>query len=207
MFSTMPRTGTLTFLNIASPRPRIDQGKVLRGRNNDRTFNGTFCASVSCASPVPGGMSTTRISRVPHATSRSIWVMADITIGPRQINRGILFDQKTDRHDRKTEPHNRNHFLVVVELRLLANAGQSRYRWPVNVGVEQTDAQTEITQAQRQIERRRRLADTALAGGHRNHRGNPWNFRLFSTSATPDFAAADATRRAAPPLGVPVRRR
>ena len=48
-------------------------------------FSGTFCASVSCASPVPGGMSTTRMSSVPHATSRSIWVIADITIGPRQI--------------------------------------------------------------------------------------------------------------------------
>ena len=48
-------------------------------------FKGTFWASVSCASPVPGGMSTTRMSSVPHATSRSIWVMADMTIGPRQI--------------------------------------------------------------------------------------------------------------------------
>ena len=40
---------------------------------------------VSCASPVPGGMSTTITSSVPHSTSRSIWVSADITIGPRQI--------------------------------------------------------------------------------------------------------------------------
>ena len=48
-------------------------------------FSGTFCASVSCASPVPGGMSTTRMSSVPQATSRSICVMAEITIGPRQI--------------------------------------------------------------------------------------------------------------------------
>jgi len=48
-------------------------------------FSGTFCASVSCASPVPGGMSTTSTSRLPQATSRSICVIADITIGPRQI--------------------------------------------------------------------------------------------------------------------------
>ena len=40
---------------------------------------------VSWASPVPGGMSTTRMSSSPQATSRSIWVMADCTIGPRQI--------------------------------------------------------------------------------------------------------------------------
>jgi catechol 2,3-dioxygenase len=47
--------------------------------------SGVCCAMVSDASPVPGGRSTTSTSRSPHATSRSIWVMADITIGPRQI--------------------------------------------------------------------------------------------------------------------------
>ncbi len=40
---------------------------------------------VSCASPVPGGMSTTMMSTSPQATSRSICVMADMTMGPRQI--------------------------------------------------------------------------------------------------------------------------
>ena len=40
---------------------------------------------VSCASPVPGGMSTTSTSSSPQSTSRSIWVSADCTIGPRQI--------------------------------------------------------------------------------------------------------------------------
>src|ERR1700687_5200645 len=47
--------------------------------------SGVCCALVSWASPVPGGRSTTRISRSPHATSRSICVIAEITIGPRQI--------------------------------------------------------------------------------------------------------------------------
>ncbi|GJD73419.1 hypothetical protein CFIICLFH_1646 [Methylobacterium goesingense] len=40
---------------------------------------------VSCASPVPGGISTIRMSSSPQATSRSICVMADCTMGPRQI--------------------------------------------------------------------------------------------------------------------------
>ena len=48
-------------------------------------LSGTCCAIVSCASPVPGGMSTTMTSSSPQSTSRSIWVSADITIGPRQI--------------------------------------------------------------------------------------------------------------------------
>ena len=47
--------------------------------------SGVCCAMVSCASPVPGGMSTTSTSSSPQATSRNIWVMAEITIGPRQI--------------------------------------------------------------------------------------------------------------------------
>ena len=47
--------------------------------------SGVACAMVSWASPVPGGMSTTSTSSSPQATSRSIWVIADITIGPRQI--------------------------------------------------------------------------------------------------------------------------
>ena len=40
---------------------------------------------VSCASPVPGGMSITRTSSGAQATSFIIWVSADCTIGPRQI--------------------------------------------------------------------------------------------------------------------------
>ena len=47
--------------------------------------SGTCWAIVSWASPVPGGISTTITSSAPHSTSRSIWVSADITIGPRQI--------------------------------------------------------------------------------------------------------------------------
>ena len=85
MFSTMPSTGTLTFLNIASPRRASISERSCGVEMITAPFSGTFCASVNCASPVPGGMSTTRISSVPHATSRSIWVIADITIGPRQI--------------------------------------------------------------------------------------------------------------------------
>ena len=47
--------------------------------------SGTCCAIVNCASPVPGGMSTTMMSSSPQATSRSICCKALMTIGPRQI--------------------------------------------------------------------------------------------------------------------------
>ena len=47
--------------------------------------SGTDWLMVSCASPVPGGMSTTSTSSSPQSTSRSIWFSAEITMGPRQI--------------------------------------------------------------------------------------------------------------------------
>jgi len=47
--------------------------------------SGTCCAMVSCASPVPGGRSTTMRSSSPHSTSRNICWIALITMGPRQI--------------------------------------------------------------------------------------------------------------------------
>jgi len=47
--------------------------------------SGTCCAMVSCASPVPGGRSTTMTSSSPQSTWRSICCSALVTIGPRQI--------------------------------------------------------------------------------------------------------------------------
>ena len=85
MFSTMPSTGTLTRLNIAMPRRASIKARSCGVETITAPLSGTCCAMVSWASPVPGGMSTTITSRVPHSTSRSIWVKADITIGPRQI--------------------------------------------------------------------------------------------------------------------------
>ncbi len=85
MFSTMPSTGTLTRRNMAMPRRASIKAKSCGVETITAPLSGTCCAMVSCASPVPGGISTTITSSVPHSTSRSIWVIADITIGPRQI--------------------------------------------------------------------------------------------------------------------------
>gem|GEM_PF-5557641 len=50
---------------------------------------GTRWAIVNCASPVPGGVSmistSSGSSTVPHSASFNICVIADITMGPRQI--------------------------------------------------------------------------------------------------------------------------
>ena len=47
--------------------------------------SGTCWAMLSCTSPVPGGMSMMSTSSSLQATSRSIWVRAETTIGPRQM--------------------------------------------------------------------------------------------------------------------------
>ena len=75
----------LTFWNIAMPRRASIRAMSCGVETMIAPASGACCAMVSCASPVPGGRSTTRISRSSHATSRSICVIAEITIGPRQI--------------------------------------------------------------------------------------------------------------------------
>jgi hypothetical protein len=77
--------GMLTFSNIAIPRRASISAMSCGVETMTAPASGTCCAMVSWASPVPGGRSTTRMSRSPHATSRSIWVIAEITIAPRQI--------------------------------------------------------------------------------------------------------------------------
>ncbi len=85
MFSTMPSTGTSTLRNIAMPRRASISARSCGVETITAPASGTAWAIVSCASPVPGGMSTTRTSSAPHSTSRSICCSADITIGPRQM--------------------------------------------------------------------------------------------------------------------------
>jgi hypothetical protein len=67
-------------------RPRrVEQRDVLRRVTMTAPSSATCWASVSCASPVPGGRSTIRKSCVPHSGSLRNWRTAPITIGPRQI--------------------------------------------------------------------------------------------------------------------------
>ena len=72
-------------LKHRNPTPRIDQSKILRCRNNHGAFQRDLLRHRELRIARPGGMSTTMISSLPHSTSRSICVIADITIGPRQI--------------------------------------------------------------------------------------------------------------------------
>ncbi len=85
MFSMTPRIGTSTFWNMATPRRASIRARSCGVETITAPASGTCWASVSWASPVPGGISTTRTSSGAQSTSRSNWVMALMTMGPRQI--------------------------------------------------------------------------------------------------------------------------
>ena len=84
MFSTTPISGTCTCWNMAMPRRASISARSCGVETMIAPASGTLCASVNCASPVPGGMSTTSTSRSPQSTSSRSCLIADITIGPRQ---------------------------------------------------------------------------------------------------------------------------
>ena len=74
-----------SFSNIRTPRRASISAISCGVETITAPVSATRCAMVNCASPVPGGMSTTRISSAPHATWPIICSSAPITIGPRQI--------------------------------------------------------------------------------------------------------------------------
>ena len=85
MFSTIPNTGTSTLRNMLSALRASSRAMSWGVETITAPASGTRCAMVSCASPVPGGRSTTSTSSSPQATSPSICCNALCTIGPRQI--------------------------------------------------------------------------------------------------------------------------
>ena len=60
MFSTTPRIGMPTFSNILRPLRASMRAMSCGVVTMTAPVTGTFCASVSWMSPVPGGRSTTR---------------------------------------------------------------------------------------------------------------------------------------------------
>ena len=69
MFSTMPRMGTSTLRNMATALMASASATSCGVVTITAPASRIFCDRVSCASPVPGGRSTTRTSSAPQATS------------------------------------------------------------------------------------------------------------------------------------------
>ena len=85
MFSTTPRTGASTSSNILMPRRTSSSATSCGVVTITPPDSGTFCTTVNCASPVPGGRSTTSTSNSPHSTLVTNSVNSLSIIGPRQI--------------------------------------------------------------------------------------------------------------------------
>jgi hypothetical protein len=84
-------------------------------------------------------------------------------------HRRLDIDHEADRHRLQAVGLQRLHALAVVRLRLLAGQAQHlRLRRAIDVGIQNTDTGAFLGQRQGQIDRRRALADAALAGGHGN---------------------------------------
>ena len=84
MFSITPSTGTAVLRNMPTPRRTSASATSCGVETITAPSSGSFCTSVSCTSPVPGGVSMNSRSRSPQSVSVISWLTADITIGPRQ---------------------------------------------------------------------------------------------------------------------------
>jgi hypothetical protein len=98
---------------------------------------------------------------------------------PAPHHGGLLVDHEADRHGLQAKGLHRQQAPVRPDARLAAQAQQGRQRRPVDVGIENADFEPERPQAQRQVDRRRRLADAALAGSHRDDMGDIGQNRRF----------------------------
>ena len=81
----IPATGILSLENISNALAPSSNATFWGVETAIPAVTGTLCAKVSCASPVPGGISITITSRLSHKTSLSICSIARIIIGPRQM--------------------------------------------------------------------------------------------------------------------------
>ena len=179
MFSTTPSTGTSSVRNISAAlraSAAATRGGCVTTTAPDST---TACARLSGMSPVPGGRSTTSTSSSGHATPRANCFTALETIGPRQIGGRALAEEEAEADDRQAVRVERQDVLLrrhADRLRAVLDAEQNRQARPVDVGVEQADAQPVARERERQIHRHGALAHAALARADRDdvaHRGEP----------------------------------
>jgi hypothetical protein len=119
--------------------------------------SGTCCAMVNWASPVPGGMSTTRMSSSPHVHLAQHLLQRAHHHRPAPDHRRLLLDQEADRHRLQPPGLQRDH-SIAAHLRLARHAQHARQAGAINVGIQQPHPQTLPRQRHRQVHRDRRLA-------------------------------------------------
>ena len=169
MFSTSPSTGTCTRSNIRTPRRASISAMSCGVETITAPVSATRCAMVSCASPVPGGMSTTSTSSGPHVHLAHHLLQRAHHHRAAPDHRRLLLDQEADRHAGQAPGLQRDH-LVAPHLRLAVQAQHARQARAVDVGVQQPDLVALLRQRHREVHRHGGFADAALAGGHRDDR-------------------------------------
>lgn len=85
MFSMIPMSGTFSVLYMSAPRIVTSKAAFCGVLTRTTPDIGTCCANDKCKSPVPGGVSTIRMSNGDQSVPLRSLCMADITNGPRQI--------------------------------------------------------------------------------------------------------------------------
>jgi hypothetical protein len=98
MFSTIPRIGIPTFSNILRPLRASMRAMSWGVVTMTAPVTGTFCASVSWMSPVPGGQVDHEVIELAPLGSVRSCSSAWVTIGPRQTIGRIGLDEEADAH-------------------------------------------------------------------------------------------------------------
>ena len=85
-------------------------------------------------------------------------------------DRALLLEEEADRHHAQVVGDRRDDHAVEAD-RALLDAEHAGHRPAVDVGVDDADLAAEVAQREREVDRERRLADAALAGGDGDHAG------------------------------------
>ena len=148
------------------PRPRRAAGVV----TTISSLPGTRCAAEIATSPVPGGRSSSRMSRSPQYTSARNCCSSRCRIGPRSGS-GSLPVLEHPAGDGRDAVRGRRHDHLLDLSGPGGDAQHPRHRVPVDVGVQQADLQAGGRERDRQVDGDGGLADPALAAGDRVHLG------------------------------------
>ena len=169
MFSTTPRIGQCTWRNILTARVASSSATSCGVVTITAPSSETCCASVNCASPVPGGkIDDQEILRAPQRVFEKLPHRAHHHRSAPD-NRRLLAEKKSDRDQLHAVLLDRVEILPARRLRpLVSDVEHHRHRRPVDVGVEQADAEPQARERHRDIRRDRGFADTALAAAHRD---------------------------------------
>ena len=111
-------------------------------------------------------------------------------------DRGLLLEEEPDRHHAEVVGDRRDDHPVEAD-RTLLDAEHARDRPAVDVGVDEADLVPEVAQREREIDRERRLADAALAGGDGDHAGALVDREALASQASRRPSGASRGTRAA----------